>query len=167
MRQRRSRAPLPSLQIRNRTRGLTTAVLRLFWHTLRDLRFIPAGEFWAPVALVALVPRWRQDYPDNLTQPPEAMTAEMGHSRPHAPFRAHRKNVYFTGRVKKLSGGAMIFSARRQFLQIAGAVTLTPALLRIASAQSKSQSNRADFVFPTDEWEKAIPAEMGWSPQKS
>ena len=29
--------------------------------------------------LVALVPRWRQDYPDNLTQEPEAMTAETGH----------------------------------------------------------------------------------------
>jgi hypothetical protein len=28
--------------------------------------------------LVALVPRWRQDYPNSRTQRPEAMTAEMG-----------------------------------------------------------------------------------------
>jgi hypothetical protein len=56
--------------------------------------------------------------------------------------------------------------ARRQFLQIAAAATLTPALPRIVSAQSTLRSDRADFVFPADQWEKATPAELGWSPQK-
>jgi hypothetical protein len=34
--------------------------------------------------LVALVPQWRQDYPNKRTHRPEAMTAEMG-QRTHAP----------------------------------------------------------------------------------
>jgi len=55
---------------------------------------------------------------------------------------------------------------RRQFLQIAGAAAVVPVMPQCASAQARSQPNRADFVFPRDAWESASPEEMGWSPQR-
>src|SRR6202790_4040731 len=56
--------------------------------------------------------------------------------------------------------------ARRQFLQLAGAAAIAPALPQLASAQPTTQVKRADFVFPKSRWENASPSEVGWSPQK-
>src|ERR1700676_2202071 len=56
--------------------------------------------------------------------------------------------------------------ARRQFLQLAGAAAIAPALPEVASAQPTTQVKMADFVFPKSTWENASPNEVGWSPQK-
>jgi CubicO group peptidase (beta-lactamase class C family) len=56
--------------------------------------------------------------------------------------------------------------ARRQFLQLAGAAAIAPALPQLASAQLTTQVKRAGFVFPKSPWENASPNEVGWSPQK-
>jgi hypothetical protein len=39
----------------------------------------PRGSPRHRLPLVALMPQWRQNYPNNRTQRPKAMTAEMGH----------------------------------------------------------------------------------------